>query len=382
MHRQLIKPFIAAMMLVSTSVFALPSDKEQPIEIEADHAQMDDVRGVTIYSGNAILTQGTLKIEGNTITFYYDEQKQLKKVIAVGNLAKYKQVQNPGEEPVRARALQMEYHAANQKVFLLGKGHMWQNGDEFTGNRIEYDINRDLVIAKSTTVNVGDKKVTPTERVHVVIQPQQNRNKPAKSPAEKTTKPAEKPQAVTEQPSTNKAQQKPAEKETPVESKPAPAKEETPAEPDDSAPSTKSDVNENSANTIGITLSNINVRSGPGTNFDKVAQFNINTAVTILDTQQGWHQVTGLANGKKVTGWLSARYVNDVTQTTAARTLDNINVRSGPSTKFDKIAQFKENTRIAILASKDGWHQVVGNVAGKRVIGWLSARYVALSKAQ
>jgi uncharacterized protein YraI len=279
----------------------------------------------------------------------------------------------------------MEYHAANQKVFLLGKGHMWQNGDEFTGNRIEYDINKDLVIAKSTTVNVGDKKVSPTERVHVVIQPQQNRNKPVAKPVKKSTKPAEKPQAVTEQPSTSKAQQKPAEKETPVDTTPAsdataPTAEEAPTsqeKPDNSsqAPSATS------SKPLAFTLTNINVRSGPGTNFDKVAQFKINTEVSILDTQQGWHQVRGLADGKQVTGWLSARYVDDLTETTAARTLSKINVRSGPSTKFKKLAQFKENTRIAILASKDGWHQVVGNVAGKRVIGWLSARYVAISKA-
>jgi transaldolase len=34
----------------------------------------------------------------------------------------------------------MEYHAKSQKIYLLGKGHVWQSGDEFTGNKIEYAI--------------------------------------------------------------------------------------------------------------------------------------------------------------------------------------------------------------------------------------------------
>ena len=94
------------------SAWALPSDRDQPINIEADHAQMDDASGVAQYKGDAILTQGTLRIEGDVITFYYDENKQLKKAVAEGKLATYKQVHKQGEEPVRAKALRMDYMAA------------------------------------------------------------------------------------------------------------------------------------------------------------------------------------------------------------------------------------------------------------------------------
>ena len=68
------------------SAWALPSDRDQPINIEADHAQMDDASGVAQYKGDAILTQGTLRIEGDVITFYYDENKQLKKAVAEGKI--------------------------------------------------------------------------------------------------------------------------------------------------------------------------------------------------------------------------------------------------------------------------------------------------------
>src|SRR5690606_2720834 len=73
--------------------------------------------------------------------------------------------------PVKAKALQMEYYADRQKLYLIGKGHAWQQGDEFTGNHIEYDIKRDFVTANSSPINVGGED-QPKGRVHVIIQPQ------------------------------------------------------------------------------------------------------------------------------------------------------------------------------------------------------------------
>lgn len=170
-HQKLTKFLFITLGLIPALAMALPSDREQPINIEADHAQLDDERGVTQYKGNAILTQGTLRITGEIITFYYDENQQITKAIAEGNLAKYQQIHKPGEDPVKARALQMEYHAKAQKIYLLGKGHVWKEGDEFSGNRIEYDITKNVVHANSSPVQIGDKTQQSTGRVHIIIQP-------------------------------------------------------------------------------------------------------------------------------------------------------------------------------------------------------------------
>src|SRR5690554_7405256 len=54
--------------LLSSLAHALPSDSQQPIHVKADSAEMDDKRGVAIYRGDVIITQGTLKITGDTVT--------------------------------------------------------------------------------------------------------------------------------------------------------------------------------------------------------------------------------------------------------------------------------------------------------------------------
>lgn len=261
-----IKLALSLFALVPALSFALPSDREQPINIEADHAQLDDKEGVTQYKGNAILTQGTLKITGDIITFYYDDNKQITKAVAQGNLATYKQVEKPGEEPVRARALQMEYHAKTQKIYLLGKGHVWQAGDEFSGNKIEYDIEKNIVNANSAPVTVGNE-TQKAERIHIIIQPPSSKGQSSSKPS----------------------------KSAPV----APA------------PETKTEQKPAASNgyPTGTTISRLNIRTGPGTQYDKIGTFNANDPVSILTEQRDWIQVRGMIDEQAIIGWVNRRYI-------------------------------------------------------------------------
>ena len=258
---------MAFLMLAMPALgWALPSDREKPINIEADHAQLDDREGVTQYKGDAILTQGTLRIEGDIITFYYDANKQLIKAVAQGKLATYQQVHNPGEAPVKAKALQMEYYADRQKIYLMGEGHVWQAGDEFTGNRIEYDIARNIVTANSSPVTVGGEP-QKKGRVHIIIQPPGAKAKttPTKPKLDNTAQ-------VSTTTSTN-------------------------AEQTDKAYPT------------AVTTTRLNVRTGPGTQYQKIGTFAPSLEVIVLTRQPTWSQVRGVIDGDVVIGWVNSRYL-------------------------------------------------------------------------
>ncbi|WP_417499057.1 lipopolysaccharide transport periplasmic protein LptA [Methylophaga sp.] len=283
----LTKLLTVCLMLPAIS-WALPSDREKPINIEADHAQMDDQEGVTQYKGDAILTQGTLKITGDIITFHYDENKQLTKAVSVGKLATYKQVHKPGEPPVKAKAIRMEYYADKQKIYLIGEGHVWQNGDEFIGNRIEYDIARNVVTANSAPVNVGGE-THDSGRIHMIIQPmtQQKKDKPSQAKPKKV----EAPKAAVNEP-------KPASQtETATPTTPKPAAE---------APLPAKEYPE------VITTSRLNVRTGPGTGYQRLGTLDQNLRVLVLTRQQGWAQIRGMLNGETVIGWVNDYYLQAV----------------------------------------------------------------------
>jgi len=261
------KLLIVLLTLLPALAWALPSDREQPISIEADHAQLDDKQGITQYKGKAILTQGTLRIEGDIITFYYGEDKQITKAVAQGKLATYQQIQKQGESPIKARALQMEYHAKAQKIYLIGQGHVWNNGDEFSGSRIEYDITNNVVNANSAPVKI-DGKPQKKERVHIIIQPPGSKKK--------VTKPAIKKQ--------------PAVPATPT------------IEPEQT-------TSKDSAYPTAVTNSRLNIRTGPGVQYNKLGTFNLGTELIILTEQKTWLQVRGMINGQIMIGWVNRRFV-------------------------------------------------------------------------
>lgn len=265
----------AAVMLMPALAWALPSDREKPINIEADHAQLDDREGVTQYKGDAILTQGTLRIEGDIITFFYDENKRLTKAVAEGKRATYEQVHKPGENPVKAKALKMEYYADRQKIYLIGDGHVWQNGDEFTGNYIEYDIERNVVSANSKPVTV-DGETQKKGRVHIIIQPQSTR---------KSSEAADK--AATDKP------------------EPVPELEPKAEKTDND----KAAVSQPESYPTAVTTTYLNVRSGPGTQYQKLGTFTQDLEVIVLTRQPNWAQVRGVINGEVVIGWVNSRYL-------------------------------------------------------------------------
>ncbi|MDA1106825.1 MAG: lipopolysaccharide transport periplasmic protein LptA [Proteobacteria bacterium] len=162
---------------LADGAYALSSDKEQPLNIDADTVEIDDKAGVSVYKGNVTATQGTLVLDADIVTIY-SPQRELDKVIAEGNPARYKQRPDNKDEDVRAKAQRMEYYADKGKLILLEGGHLWQGQDEFSGNRIEYDTRRDVVNASMSS--------SGKERVRIVIQP---RKKDPAAPAPVPGKP-------------------------------------------------------------------------------------------------------------------------------------------------------------------------------------------------
>ena len=90
--------------LGSAAAWALPSDRDQPIRIQADSAELDDKQGVAVYRGDVIITQGTLKITGDTVTITQTASGDIDVFTSVGNLAYYEQKPAVDKEVVKAYA--------------------------------------------------------------------------------------------------------------------------------------------------------------------------------------------------------------------------------------------------------------------------------------
>ena len=160
--------------LGSAAAWALPTDREQPIRVQADSAELDDKQGVAVYRGNVVITQGTLKITGDTVTITQDANGDIEVFTSVGKPAYYEQQPAVDKQIVKAYGLTIQYFAANERIILLDQAKVVQEGNTFEGEKIVYDTQRQIVNAgRATGANVS----TPRPRIDMVIQPKKKEQK-------------------------------------------------------------------------------------------------------------------------------------------------------------------------------------------------------------
>lgn len=165
--------FLAPVMLAPMSAMALPSDRDKPIEIESNTADIDNKKGVSVYKGKVVMTQGTTRITGDVVTVYSKNQ-EVQKIVAEGysKRAYYEEQQADAQGTLQAWGHTIDYMVANDKIKLIKQAQLTQKGDTFKGERIDYDITKQTVNAKGNETKVGSEG-----RVQMVIQPKPEKGK-------------------------------------------------------------------------------------------------------------------------------------------------------------------------------------------------------------
>lgn len=172
-----IKPLIALAILAAgnyTTAYALPSDSQQPIHIQADKADLDNNKGVLVYHGNVVITQGTMKVLGHTVTITRNKDGGVDVMTSQGNPAYFEQIPSANEPVIKAYGNMIQYQTTNKKIVLEGNAKVTQKNNTFNGSRMVYDTDKGIISAvggaKSTTgtTNKGD-------RINMVLGPEKKK---------------------------------------------------------------------------------------------------------------------------------------------------------------------------------------------------------------
>jgi lipopolysaccharide export system protein LptA len=158
LHRLFILLTLGTCLNISQT-FALPDDREQPINVSADKAFKSEKLGTTIYEGNVLITQGSIRVSGDKISIY-DKAGTVTKMIAEGQPAKFKQKPDVQSTDVIANGSTIEYDINAETLLLLGDALLKQESRTTNSNKITYDMNTEVV-------NAGDN----TGRVIMVLEP-------------------------------------------------------------------------------------------------------------------------------------------------------------------------------------------------------------------
>ena len=148
----------------TTPARALESDQQQPLSLEADAAEMDEAKRLSVYTGKVIVRQGTLEIRADQVTIHHAEDKRPELIIAPGQPATYQQQVEGEQRPIQAEALRMEYQATKDEITLIDQAVVFQGTDTFRSDRIVYD--RLNARVKAGTSAQGKERV----RIHITPQ--------------------------------------------------------------------------------------------------------------------------------------------------------------------------------------------------------------------
>lgn len=145
------KLFLIVCLMPGVSI-ALQNDATQPINVKAQAVLIDEKKGISIYTGKAIVAQGSLILSAEKIQLF-SNQTQVIKMTANGNKkqrAHYQQSQPTQPRFIEATASKITYLIQKQMVHLKGRAHLVQGFDSFSGGTLDYDIKKDKVIANKS----------------------------------------------------------------------------------------------------------------------------------------------------------------------------------------------------------------------------------------
>lgn len=162
---------LSSKILICLAVFcqisishALPSDKDQAIDVTADTATMNDTTGVTTLTGKVEIIQGSMRITSDKLTVQRSKNGDISTMVAHGNPAHFSQQQKPNGAHSKAWGKKMTYAVSDQTITITGNAKVQQLNDKFSGETIVYYMDKAIVKASGTK-----------QRVKMIIQPKGNK---------------------------------------------------------------------------------------------------------------------------------------------------------------------------------------------------------------
>lgn len=175
-HRLLL---CAALALAAGVAQAEKADSSKPMNIEADALRYDDLKQTSVFTGNVVLTRGSIVIKGARIEVHQDPQGYQFGVVTAepGKRAYFRQKRDSGDEYIEGEGETIEYDGRADVVKLIKNAEMRRLrgarvADVVTGSLIQYNSLSDVF-----TVDGGAQK--SGERVRATLTPRTETPPPA-----------------------------------------------------------------------------------------------------------------------------------------------------------------------------------------------------------
>ncbi len=176
----------ACLLMLAAALAAFPvvaekADRDKPMNAEADSLRYDDLKQTSIFTGNVVITKGTIIIRGARVDVKQDAEGYQTAIVvaAPGKLAFYRKKRDLVDEYIEGEGERIEYDSRADTVKFIKRAELRRYigatlADETTGDLIVYDNPTDVF-----TVDSGPQNRTasnPSGRIRALLAP---RNKAA-----------------------------------------------------------------------------------------------------------------------------------------------------------------------------------------------------------
>lgn len=175
------RSLVVALLLgsVLTVVRAERADRDKPLNAEADAMRHDDLKQVTVFTGNVVITKGTTVLRGGRVEVSQSPEgyQRAQVTSAPGQLAFYRSKRDGVDEHMEGEAELIEYDGRSDTVQLKNRAVLRRYAgtavaDETTGNVIRYDNTAEVFTVDGAPAG-GSAPAGTGGRVRAVLSPRQ-----------------------------------------------------------------------------------------------------------------------------------------------------------------------------------------------------------------
>ena len=115
-------------------------DRDKPIHLEADRVTVDDAKQIATFTGNVVLTQGTMILRGDRMEVRQDKAGFTRDDVGQSRL--FSPEAGRIRRIIEGWAERIEYDSRADKVQMFNRAMLKRGQDEVRGNYISYDRQR------------------------------------------------------------------------------------------------------------------------------------------------------------------------------------------------------------------------------------------------
>jgi lipopolysaccharide export system protein LptA len=168
---------IALALLLALPARAEKADRDKPMNAEADALRYDDLKQTSVFTGNVVITKGTILIRGARVDVVQDAEGYQQAVVIAepGKLAYYRSKREGVDETIEGEGERIEYDGRADNVKFIRQAVMRRYvagklADESHGTLIRYENTTD-VFTVDGSVQAKPTAANPSGRVRAVLSP-------------------------------------------------------------------------------------------------------------------------------------------------------------------------------------------------------------------